>query len=301
MNKPGSGIRPPENFTPWDFLVVLCPSSSSRGRKGEIDMRRHVIVVLAFSALLALGVAAIAGAASTRIRAGNLILTFGGSTSPTKLPKRTYAPVKTIIFGKIATSDGTHPSALRETIVDIDKDVKLNVKGLPVCRPGQLEARNTNAAKRVCGKTTLGSGIAHAEIAFPEQAPIRLRSPITVFNGGGNARRSKLLIHTFLTVPVPAAVVTQVAIKKRGTGVHAVAKIPVVAGGSGSVLDFRFKLGRTYRYKGKKMHYSMAKCPDGVFKARTTKTLFKNEAQVPDVPARTILRGALAVPCTPKG
>lgn len=264
-------------------------------------MRRNVVLALALSALLALGVAAIAGAASTKIRAGNLILTFGGTTTPKKLPKNAYAPVKAIIFGKIATSDGTHPSALRETVIDIDKDVKLNVKGLPVCKAGQLTARNTAAAKRVCGKTTLGSGIAHAEIAFPEQPPIRVTSPITVFNGGGNARRSKLLIHTFLTVPVPAAVVTQVTIRKRGTGVHAVARIPVVAGGSGSVLDFRFKLGRTYRYKGRRMAYSMAKCPDGVFKTRTPKTLFKNEARVPGVPARTVLKGALAVPCTPKG
>lgn len=278
----------------------------SRGPEGpakkmEANMRRNLVLMLAIGALLALGVAAIAGAASTKIRAGNLVLTFGGTTSPTKLPKTRYAPVKATIFGKIATSDGTHPSALRETVVDIDKDVKLTVTGLPVCKPGQLEARNTAAAKRVCGATTLGSGIAHAEIAFPEQNPIKVTSPITVFNGGGNSRSSKLLIHTFLTVPVPAAIVTQVTIKKKGTGVHAVAKVPVIAGGSGSVLDFRFTLGRTYSYKGKKLAYSMAKCPDGVFKARTTKTVFKNEARVPSIPATTILKGSLAVPCTPKG
>jgi hypothetical protein len=260
-----------------------------------------VTLALALAALLALGVAAIAGAASTKIRAGNLVLTFGGSTVPKQLPKRAYAPVKAIIFGKIATTDGTHPSALRETIVHIDKDVKLNVRGLAVCKAGQLTARNTAAAKRVCGRTTLGSGIAHAQIAFPEQPPIKLTSPITIFNGGGNARRSKLLIHTFLTVPVPAPVVTQVTIQKRGSGVRAVAKVPVIAGGSGSVLDFRFKLGRSYAYKGRRMAYSMARCPDGVFKARTSKTLFKNEARVPGVAARTVLKGGLAVPRTPKG
>jgi len=43
---------------------------------------------------------------------------------------------------------------------------------------------------------------------------------------------------------VPAAIVTQVTIQKRGTGIHAVARIPVIAGGSGSVLDFRFKAPR---------------------------------------------------------
>ena len=264
-------------------------------------MRRPIVLVLALSALLALGVVAVAGAASTKIRAGNLVLTFGGTTSPSKLPKTRYAPIKATIFGKIATSDGTHPSALREAVVDIDKDVKLTVKGLPVCKPGQLTARNTAAAKKVCGATTLGTGIAHAEIAFPEQQPIKVTSPITVFNGGGSASKSKLLIHTFLTVPVPAAIVTQVTIAKRGTGVHAIAKVPVIAGGSGSVLDFKFKLGRTYSYRGKKLSYSMAKCPDGVFKARTTKTLFKNEAKVSGVAPQTILKGGLAVPCTPKG
>jgi len=263
-------------------------------------MRRNTMVVLALSAAFALCVTAIAGAASTKIRAGNLVLTFGGTTVPKKLPRRGYAPVKTVIFGKIATSDGTHPSALRESVVDIDKDVKLNVKGLPVCKPGQLTARPTSAAKRVCGKTTLGTGVAHAEIAFPEQAPIKVTSPITIFNGGGNARRSKLLIHTFITVPVPAAIVTQVTIQKRGTGVHAIAKIPVISGGSGSVLDFRFKLGRNYSFRGRKMTYSSARCPDGVFRTKTPKTVFKNEARVPGVAAQTVLRGALAVPCKPR-
>jgi len=263
-------------------------------------MRRNTMAVLALSAAFALCVTAVAGAASTKIRAGNLVLTFGGTTVPKKLPRRGYAPVKTVIFGKIATSDGTHPSALRESVVDIDKDVRLNVKGLPVCKPGQLTARNTAAAKRVCGKTTLGTGIAHAEIAFPEQAPIKVTSPITIFNGGGNARRSKLLIHTFLTVPVPAAIVTQVTIRKRGTGVNAIAKVPVIAGGSGSVLDFRFKLGRTYGFRGKKLSYAYARCPDGVFRTKTPKTLFKNETREPGVAARTVLRGALAVPCKPR-
>ena len=264
-------------------------------------MRRHIVLALALSALLAFGAGAIANAASTKIRAGNLVLTFGGVASPSKLPKAKFAPVKAIIFGKVATSDGTHPSALRETVVDIDKDVKLTVKGLPVCKAGQLTARNTAAAKRVCGKTVLGTGIAHAEIAFPEQSPIKVTSPITVFNGGGSGSRSKLLIHTFITVPVPAAIVTQVAITNRGTGIHAIAKVPVIAGGSGSVLDFRFKLGRTYSYRGKRLSYSMARCPDGVFKTKTTKTLFKNEAKIPGVASRTVLKGGLAVPCTPKG
>lgn len=264
-------------------------------------MRRKLMLALALAAVLSLGVAAIASAVSTTIRAGDLIATFGGSTSPKALPKSKFVPVTTTIFGKIKTSDGTHPSAFREAIVDIDKDVKLNVKGYPVCKAGQLEARDTKSALKVCGNTVLGEGLAHVEIAFPEQTPILVRSPLTVFNGGEKGGKITLLIHIFVTVPAPTAVVTTVTITRKGTGIHSVAKIPIVAGGSGSGIDFNFKLGKTYTYKGKKVGYFEAKCPDGVFKVNVPKLLFKNEAEIPGVASQTVLKGGLAVPCTPKG
>lgn len=264
-------------------------------------MRGRVMLALASSVVLALGVVAIADAAKTTIQVGNLKLTFGGTFSPKAMPKTAYVPVTAGIEGKVTTTDGTHPSAFRETTVDVDKDVKVSVKGLPVCKAAQLEAQNTAAAKKVCGTTILGTGIAHAEIAFPEQRPIKVTSPITVFNGGERGGKVTLLIHTFLTVPVPAAIVTTVTIAKKGAGLRSIAKVPVIAGGSGSVLDFKFKLGRTYAYKGKKVGYLEARCPDGVFKVKTPNTVFKNEAHTPGVPATTVLKGSLAIPCTPKG
>ena len=264
-------------------------------------MRRNLMLGLVVAVIASLGIAAAASAVSTTMRAGSLVFTLGGSTSPKKLPKKKFVPVTTTIFGKIKTSDGSHPPAFREAIVDIDKDVKVNVKGLPVCRAGQLEAQDTKAARRVCGKTTLGKGIAHAEIAFPEQPPIKVTSPITVFNGGERGGKITLLIHTFLTVPVPAAIVTTVKIQRKGSGVHTISKIPVIAGGSGSALDFNFKLGRTYRYKGKRTGYFEARCPDGLFKVTAKKVLFKNEAKTPGHPAQTVLKGGFAVRCTPKG
>jgi len=263
-------------------------------------MRRNLMAALALSAILALGVAAIASATQTTLRAGNLVVTFGGTVSPKALPKTAYTPVTTKMFGKITTSDGTHPSAFREAVVDIDKDVKLNVKGFPACKGGQLEAQDTAAAKKVCGKTVLGNGIAHVEIAFPEQKPIIVTSPLTIFNGGEKGGKITLYFHIFLTVPVPAAVVTTVTIQRKGTGIHAIAKIPVVAGGSGSALDFSFKLGKTFSYKGKKVGYGEARCPDGVFKAKVS-AVFRNETHEPGVAASTVPKGSLAVPCTPKG
>lgn len=259
------------------------------------------MLTLALAAALSVGVVAVANAVQITLRAGNVVTTFGGDTSPKALPKNKYAPIKTHFFGKISTANGNHPPALREVEFDVDKDVKINVKGLAACKPGQLEARNTAAALKVCGKSKIGSGIAHAEIAFPEQKPILIKSPLTVFSGGEKGGKVKLLIHIFITVPVPAAVVTDVTITKKGTGIHTVSKIPVVAGGSGSAIDFDFTVGKTFAYKGKKLGYSEAKCPDGVFKAKVNKILFKNEAQTPGEAAQTTLKGSLAVPCTPKG
>jgi len=264
-------------------------------------MRRNLLAVVALSAALAVGVAAIASAASTTLRVGNLIFTVGGNAIPSTMPKNKYAPVKAQFFGKIRTSDGTHPSALRETVVTIDKDVKLNVKGLPVCKAGQLQARDTKSAKRVCGKATIGTGKATAEIAFAEQRPIKVPSPILVFNAGGNAKKIKLLIHTFITVPVPAAIVTDVTVLKKGTGIHATARVPRIVGGAGSAIDYQLTVGRSYRYKGKKTAYSMAKCPDGKFRAATPKTVFKNETNEPGVAAQTILKGSILVPCKGRG
>jgi len=233
--------------------------------------------------------------------AGNLQIIFGGGIHQKTLPKHKFAAFKHTIVGTIETTDGTHPSAFRELVLDVDKDAKINTKGFPVCRAGQLEARDTKSAKRVCGRTIIGQGMATAEIAFPEQAPIKVFSPLLVFNGGESGGKVTVLIHTFITVPAPAAIVTTVTVQRKGTGVHVIAKIPVIAGGSGSALSFRFTLGKTYRYKHKQVGYFEARCPDGVFKVRSRKALFRNEARTPGVPAQTVLKGGLGVPCIGKG
>ena len=65
--------------------------SDGQGQKErDRDMRRNLMLALALAAVLSLGVAAIASAVSTTLRAGNLIVTFGATTSPKALPKTKY-------------------------------------------------------------------------------------------------------------------------------------------------------------------------------------------------------------------
>jgi len=269
-------------------------------------MRRGLILVLAVLGI-ASGAVASAGAVQICLRTSvgcgvpNLVATFGGSVSPLKLPENEYAPVTASVFGKIGTANGAHPPALREVEFDIDKDVKINVKGYPVCGGIQLEERGPRAAMKACSGAFLGEGRANVEIAATEGAPTQVSSRLLIFNGGEESGMPKLLAYTFVSFSTPTAIVTRIAVQKGGTGLHTVAKIPVIAEGMGSLLDFKFKLGKTYSYKGKKVGYFEARCPDGVFKANVKKILFKNEAHTAGEGAQTSLKGAFAVPCTPQG
>ena len=90
-------------------------------------------------------------------------------------------------------------------------------------------------------------------------------------------------------------------ITRKGSGLRSVAKVPVIAGGSGSLLGFNFKLGKTFSYKGKKVGYLEARCPDSVFKVNFPELLFRNETHKPGVEATTAFKGSQAIPCTPNG
>ncbi len=266
-------------------------------------MPRRILVALALCGILALGTAALASAAQTTIRAGNLVLTFGGNVKPQKLPKRNFAPIALDVFGRIATTDGTHPSAFRETTVLIDRNGRIDTRGAPVCRSGQLQSRPTAAARRVCGRTQVGSGTANVEIAFAEQPPIQVRSPLSIFNGGTRGNTTTVFIHAFITVPVPAAIVTRLIIQKvrQGRfGYRVRALVPEITGGSGSVLNYRFTMAKKFfRFRGQRHSYLAARCPDGRFQARVLNARFRNEMNVPGVAAQTVLKGNLLVPCRP--
>jgi hypothetical protein len=171
----------------------------------------------------------------------------------------------------------------------------INAKGLPVCKGGQLEARDTKAAKRVCGNAIVGEGKTTVEIAFPEQAPIPVKSDLLLFNGGTKGGKTTLFIHAFITVPTPAAIVTTVTLTKihKGRyGIHTVSKIPVIAGGSGSVKSFSLQVKKIFTYKGKKQSYVSAKCPDGHFNANIISAKFDGGPTI----SGTVIR-----PCTSKG
>lgn len=230
-------------------------------------MRKYLLLTMAIAALIAVSVAGIASAGNkpVTVEAGNLRFTFNGGFTPSKLPKKKLANITLQASGKIETKDGTHPPALKEVIVETDKNGAIDTKGVPVCKSGQLQSRDTKGAEKACGSAIIGTGTTSVEIAFPEQTPIPVNSKLLVFNGGTAGGTTTLFIHAYITVPTPAAIVTTVKIKKihKGRyGLLSVASIPKIAGGSGSVKSFSLSVG--------KQHTLFAKCPDGKLQAHAT-------------------------------
>jgi len=256
-------------------------------------MRKRLITTLAMTAVLAMAVAGIAAAKKyppTIVKAGNLVLTLNGGFSPTALPKSKPAPITLNIEGKIATADGTHPPALKEVIVETDKNGSINTKGLPVCTAGKLQAQDTAHAEAICKKAIIGKGKTNVEVEFPEQAPFVAKSKLLAFNGGTSGGKTTIFIHAYLSSPVSAAVVTTVKISKVHNGRYgtkSVALVPKIAGGYGSVNFFQLTFDRGYQ----NTPYLFAKCPDGHLNAHATSVFADG----------TKLVGDFVRSCTPKG
>ena len=58
------------------------------------------------------------------------------------------APITLNVSGGIATSDGSHPPALKEFVIETDKNGGINAKGLPTCKAGKIEATTTTSATK---------------------------------------------------------------------------------------------------------------------------------------------------------
>jgi hypothetical protein len=254
-------------------------------------MRKRLITTLALGAFLALVVAGIATADKpTIVQAGNLKLTLNGGFTPKKLSKTKPTPITLNISGKIDTLDGTHPPALKEVVVETDKNGSIDLKGLPTCTSGKLQAQDTKHAEAICPKAIIGSGTTNVEVEFPEQKPFIAKSKLLAFNGGVSGGKTTILIHAYLSSPVSAAVVTTVKISKVHNGRYgtkSVATVPKIAGGYGSVKEFSLTFDRAY----KNTPYLFAKCPDGHLNAKATSVFADG----------TKLTGSFVRSCTPKG
>ena len=232
-------------------------------------MRKHVLIVLALGALIAVSAVGIATAAGgetpVTVKVGNLELTANGGFSPTALSKTKQTPIALKAAGEVKETDGSHPPAIREVLIEADKNGEVHLKGIPACTSGKLQATDTAAAEKACKSSLIGTGQATAQVAFNEQKPINVNSKILVFSGGESGGKATMFVHAYFSDPISGAIVTTVTIKKHPNGrfgTLAVAKIPQITGGSGSITKFHLEIKKNVGG----INPISAKCTDGKLK-----------------------------------
>jgi len=250
---------------------------------------------IVFGALLVLLVAASVASATTftaHVRLGDLVLDAKGGFSPDALPKFVNAPIITEGGGKLSTVSGEVPPILDSFTLEFDKHGALDTTGIPHCTRAKLVATDVPAARRACKDSIIGKGYGNAVVVFPEQGPIKVGSPLTLFNGPKKGGDFTIIAHAHLDYPGPATFIVPVVIEKIHNGVYGYrvhVEIPKIAGGYGHPISGSAKVGRKWTYKGKQHSYISARCETGRFQVKGD-FLFKDED-------KTNLTATFLLPC----
>lgn len=203
--------------------------------------------------------------------------------------------------GTINPGAPTKLAALREVVIDIDRQVSIDAEGLPTCGARRLADVGSGEARRLCREAIVGHGTANVALA-PEGSVVTI--PLTFFNAGVQGDTTTVVVHSLLPTEAPEVLLATVKVNeqvKGQFGSQAVVRIPPIAGGSGALSSFSFELGRRFGYEGEKRSYLAARCHRGRLEARFSRMVFKNEVNTPGVAPTTELIGTLFKPCTPTG
>ncbi len=236
-------------------------------------MKKKLIALVA----LALAIAATTASALV-LQAGDLVVNANGGFAPTKLPKHEDAPIKLFGSGKASTKSGELPPIVDTLEIEFDRHGHVETNGLEVCTAGKLQSTDVPRARKACPDAIVGKGEGSAIVAFPEQKPIPISSPITLFNGPKKHGDDTILAHAYTTVPVPTTFIVPVVIEKIHHGVYGYrtkAKIPKIAGGAGHPISGHLTVDRKWTYKGHKHSYVNARCETGHLQAKV-KVNFKD-------------------------
>ena len=211
-------------------------------------------------ALVAAGIAAAKPQRAVESQVGELELSLNGGLRPERISKTKPTPVSLSVSGEVRMVDGRRPRPLREFVLQGDRNVAVDVKGLPTCTAGKLRSRDTAQAEAICGPAILGTGELTVDVEFPETL-IPASSKVVAFNGGVSGGTSTIFIHAYLELPRPAAIVGTVKVKGVRDGpVEAVASIPPIVEQFASIKAFDLTI--------RKRAVVSAICADGKINAR---------------------------------
>ncbi|HEX4305468.1 MAG TPA: hypothetical protein VHZ54_05485 [Solirubrobacterales bacterium] len=235
-------------------------------------MRRLVAIAVGVAALAALTSARIAGAAGGEVPVTVPIpsteMEINAGFSPRALPRNERTPIRLTATGEISDPTGGHPPALRELSTEFDRAISFHLEGVPACKRTRLgKTTETATALKACRSALIGEGEVTVQVSMPEQNPVNLRSKLLIFKGGERGGKTTLFMHAYFSLaPLSGAVVIPVTIARhanRRFGTRAVARIPQLAGGWGSLTKFNFEIFGNVEVGGDRYHPISATCADG--------------------------------------
>lgn len=230
---------------------------------------RTLVVVVAL-ALVGAG-----AAQAIKLRIGNIVIVGDGGFSPTTLPKHENAPIKLFGHATFKTVDGTRPSPLRQLVLEFDKHGAVETRGLQKCSMGKLVATTTARARQLCPDAVVGRGFGTGVVELPEQKPIKVSSPLTLFNGPVRHGNPTVLGHAHIDYPGPTTYVILIEIQKIHHGRYGfktVANFPKLVNGYGSPISGHLTIGKEWTYRGQRLSYANAHCADGRLQAKAAFT-----------------------------
>lgn len=212
-------------------------------------------------AALALAVVVVSAGAET-VQQGNLRVSFDGGIAPRELPRHGKAPVAVTLSGRVITTDKTAPPQLRTVSLAINRNGRLNYKGLPTCRYHQIQPASTREAVQACRSSVVGQGSFGAKVVLPEQSPFPSSGRVVAFNGILHGRRV-VFAHIYGTEPLPQSRVLAFKVGRTGGGFRTTltAELPRVAADWGYVSKVGLTLKRRFRYRGRVYSFVNAGCP----------------------------------------
>ena len=197
-----------------------------------------------------------------KIRKEGVTVSVNGALTPTMLPRRGTVPIGVSFEGTIASTRPGGPPKLTKLTIALNRNGRLDTRGLPRCRLGRINPSTSRDALAACRSSLVGEGSFAANVKIPEQSPFPSKGKVLAFNGRLNGRPA-ILAHIYGTRPLPTSYVLPFTISKSAGayGTQLETSFPEVTGEWGYVTGITMNLNRRFSVGGKTRGYLNAGCP----------------------------------------
>jgi hypothetical protein len=237
-------------------LKTVYRDAMGAGRNGKVARAIATVAML-----IALG--AIVSVAEAEVSSsGNLIVRFNGGITPVTLPRRELAPVTVSIDATVRIISGEEPPSVRQITLAVNRNGRLDSRGLPTCRIGQIETATGAQALRACGDALVGRGSYRARYNFAEQEASPLHGRILAFNSKSHGEATILAqVHSSRPTSNTNVIVLHIRHTSGKYGTVLTGTVPAGLSRWGYLKEFSLRLHRVYSYRHSLHSYLSAPCP----------------------------------------